>query len=96
MNVSHPDLLRAPFLLFSRVYRIVERKCRIVRGFFLAKSCFSRRRMLFFVWESIGQYQRGVEEGDVFGLWRGFWIIKRAYFRSPDFSVGGDPPDRAG
>jgi hypothetical protein len=35
MSVSYPGLLQAPFLVFSRVYRIVEGKFRIVEGFIL-------------------------------------------------------------
>jgi len=65
MNLSYPGLLRAPFLLFSRVYRIVERKCRIVKGLLVGLLDFLRRRILFFQWESMGQYQRGVGIGDV-------------------------------
>jgi len=34
MSVSYLGPLRAPFLLYSQVYRIVERKCRIVKGIF--------------------------------------------------------------
>jgi len=96
MRVTNPGILRTPIPHFLRFYRIIERKCRIIRGFFLLLLWFLRRRIQFSLWECIGQYQQRVGEGDVVLVWHGFWIINRAIFRSPEIYIGGGSQDRVG
>jgi hypothetical protein len=67
LSSTIPGPVRAPIANFSGFYRIVEPKCRIVRVFLVCPDVVLRRRILFILWESIGQYQQR------FGLGNGIW-----------------------
>jgi len=96
VTISCTGFLRAPFPLFSRVYRIVERKCRIVRGFFLISLCFFTSENAVFLMGEYRTVPAGGWGGGCGSCGTDFGAKTGLIFKSAEISVSGSSLDRAG